>query len=229
MEKNGKRFGVSRFKVGSHACIVVYEIRVGDALPYIKHGAMKASKLLTTENDIIVTVSYSDDNFVKRKMDGVNGFTSNGYALWLGINTGSPDWRESVEGTVIHEFNHAIRFQRTRKTRNLNLADRLALEGLAQCFAEELTGVTRPWSDAISEAEAKRVWDKIKGKLDVKSRDLSFRIFLNNDDKEFPHWSGYTISYLIIKKRLKELKGKDWNEVIGKSSKALMKGSPQIS
>jgi uncharacterized protein YjaZ len=220
MGNNGKRFEVTKFKIGSYKCIVIYEKHLKEAVPYIKSGVVKASKILVTDNDIIITVPTSNDKF---KVNGVNGSTSNGHAFSLAINSAEPDWKGFVECTAIHEFNHIIRLQRVRNANGMTLADHLALEGLAQCFAEELTGIKRSWSTSISEAEAKIIWNMIKRKLDVKSRDLFFRIFLNRGDKQFPHWSGYAISYLIIKRRLKELKGKNWNEVIGMSSKVLMK------
>ncbi len=41
-------------------------------------------------------------------------------------------------------------------------------------------------------------------------------------NKEFGHWTGYTVSYLILKKRLAGLKKADWSGTMAIKSSALI-------
>lgn len=51
-------------------------------------------------------------------------------------------------------------------------------------------------------------------------------------NKEFGHWAGYTVSYLILKKRLAGLKKADWNWIMAinlqRSSAMVSLRAPQI-
>lgn len=218
----GRHFDVSQLKIGNNKIIINYEKNLQKTIPSLKEGLLKASKLLKIGNDMIIVVSSTKDEFVKNKMGGITGYTPNAYTSFLTINANSK-WKKFIIGTVAHEFNHAIRFQRIKLPRRLALLDSLVLEGLAQCFEEDSIGTIRPWSKAITRAQAKRIWTNLKEKLDIRSRDLNDRVFLSPDDKEFPHWSGYTIAYLILRKKLKRLKMTDWNKIMDIDSELIVK------
>ena len=191
-------------------------------MPLIKTSMFKAMRLLNTLNDVVINVSPTDDAFVKDRLEGVAGFTPNRYTISIRINSSSRLWKKAVGGTAVHEFSHAVRFQKTSSRKRRTLLDSLVLEGVAQCFEEDVTGRARPWSKAITSEQARRIWMKIRGMLNKDSSDLRNRMFMKKDDKEFPLWSGYTIGYLIVKKRLAELGKADWNRTTGKESKALV-------
>ncbi len=215
----GKRFEVAKFGLGSRRCIVVYEAGLNEVAPLIKKGLTEASKLLDTRNDIIINVYSTEDKFIKNKMNGINGRAYNTCALSLWINKNATQWKRFVISDVAHEFCHVVRFQRIGE-KHWTLLDGMVQEGLAQCFAEQVTGRIQSWSNAITREQARAVWAKLSRKLNVEDSTLYYRAFLKRRDNEFPHWSGYTIGYLMIKARLREL-GKDWNDVIGMKSKAL--------
>ena len=216
----GKHFDVIQFKLGGNKCILTYEKALLKAVPLVKEGLLKSSKLLSTKNDLIINVSSTKSKFVKNDMDGVTALTMNGYTMFLSINENAAKWRQFLAGTVAHEFNHAIRFQRIDQ-KDRTLLNNIVSEGLAQCFEYQLTGSLRPWSTAITRDQARTIWVKLKEKLDVESRDMQDRIFIKQKDKEFPHWSGYTVGYLLIKKRLEELK-MDWEKVMCMKSKVII-------
>jgi len=215
----GKRFEVAEFKFSGYKCIVVYEKGLEKAVPLIKEGVLKASSLLNTKNDVIINASATDSGYVRDKMEGVAGSTLNGYMISLRINKGAARWKRFVVGIVAHEFNHVIRYQRIIRM-DKTMLDNLVAEGLAQCFETQLTGMVRPWSKAITNAQARAVLMKLKGRLDVESQDMYTRVFLKEGDREFPHWSGYTIGYLMVGKRLEGLK-RDWDMVVGMKSEAI--------
>ncbi len=199
---------------------MVYEKSLQKAVPLIEDGLLEASKLLNTENDIIINVSSTEDKFVGDKMGGVIGFTPNGHTFFLSINESTNNWVKFIAGNVAHEFNHAVRLQRVHQ-KSHTLLNSLVFEGLAQCFEEQITGLTRPWSKAITRVKAQAIWMKLKKRLNVESMDLYNGLFIGQNDKEFPHWSGYTIGYLIVKERLHEL-GKDWNDIMSMKLEVLM-------
>lgn len=125
--------------------------------------------------------------------------------------------------TDAHEFNHVIRFQKINAEESSTVLGSLALEGLAQCFVEDMTGDLRPWSKALDREHAMEVWEKIKEKLDVSSMDFYNRLFLKKDDPEFRHRSGYALSYLVVKTRIIGLGGKpDWEDLTGMPSATLI-------
>ena len=217
----GRHFEVSQLKIGNYKIIINYEMNLQKTIPFLKKGLLMASKLLKIESDMVVIASSTQDEFVKDRMGGITGYTPNAYTLFLTINVKSR-WKKYIIGTVAHEFNHAIRFQRIKSTRYFTLRDSLVLEGLAQCFEEDSAGTIRPWSTAITNSQAQKTWAKLNGKLDIKSRDLYYRVFLSPDDKEFPHWAGYTIAYLILRKKLKRLKIANWNKIMNMSSELLI-------
>src|SRR5271157_3727429 len=214
-----KRFEVSMLRLGDRKCIVVYEEELSEAVPQIKVGMLKASRLLDTRNDIIINVFSTNDKLIKKERGGIAGFAVNDCTLSLGINRSASRWKRFVTGEVAHEFSHVVRFQRIGN-KHQSILDCLVQEGLAQCFAEQVTGRVRPWSTAITHEQARKVWAKLGRKLNREDRTLYERVFFKQKDKEFPHWSGYTIGYLMIKAKLREL-GKDWNGIIGMKSKAL--------
>ena len=221
MKNTGRRFEIQTFKVGSRKAIVIYEKSLGEAVPFIKEGMRKSSRLLKTDNDIIINVSLTKDNFVRNEMSGVAGFTPNSYTMFINIYPKS-GWREVIIGTVAHEFNHTVRFQNISHWKSMTLLKDLAMEGSAQCFEEDATGIVRPWSVALTENQAERIWMKLKDRLDVESKDLHDRVFLKKNDREFPHWAGYTISYLVVKKKLNDLGKTDWNSIIKMKPEALV-------
>ena len=217
----GRQFRVSKLRIGSYKILINYEKDLEDTVPLLKKGLLQGSKLLKTGNDIVVIASSTDDEFIKSKMSGVTGFTPNAYSMFLRIDCES-DWSRFIVGTILHEFNHVIRFQRTNFPRRPSVLDNLVMEGLAQCFEEDATGTLRPWSEAITREKAREIWQNIKDRLELKSRDLNDRIFIREGDEEFPLWAGYTMGYLMVRNKLKKLKKTNWDKLIGMNPKSFL-------
>ncbi len=212
-----KDFQIRPFRLGSHRVVAIYEKRLREASQLVKDGLTKLPRLLKTDKDLVIIISATKDEFVKSRMGGVGGYTPNDHGIFIRVNTESRKWRDSLSGTMAHEFNHLIRFQKMKGREKATLLTSLIFEGLAQCFEEDVTGKLRPWSKALTKAEATKVWKKIKGKLNSDSRDLNYRLFFKRDDIEFPLWSGYTIGYLLVRKRINEL-GNGWSSIMDMKS-----------
>lgn len=189
--------------------------------PIVKSALKKCEKALKPLNKIKFNITTTSDEFITKRMGGTSGFTHNKKTIEIKVNPSARGWPQSLKSTIAHEFNHALRFQLTGKGfENYTLRDTIALEGLGQCFEEEMFGKTPPWAKAISKDKAIRLWKKIMPKLRNKSFDFYSKLFFGKG-KEFPLWGGYTISYLIVKKRKEEL-DLSWKELMKLSSKKLI-------
>ena len=220
----GKRFDSTQFEIEGYKAIVAFEKGLEDAAALIHEGLHRATALLKSKNDIVIIVSSTGDKFIGEEMGGVSGYTPNDHSISISINPSALGWKDFVISTIVHEFNHVVRFQKVSGKENGTILGSLALEGLAQCFEESITGTARPWSKAVSAKEAEEAWNKVKDKLDISSRDFYTRLFIKKDDPEFRHWTGYAIGYLIVKLRIEELGGKpDW-EILTSMSPAELIG-----
>ena len=219
----GKKFDSIQFEIGSYKAIVVFEKGLRDAVPLVHEGLLKASSLLKSKNDIVVTLSSTDDKFIGDAMGGVSGYTSNDHSLSVSINPATPGWKDFLAPTIAHEFSHVVRFQKVSGKENSTILGSLAFEGLAQCFEEAVTGNLRPWSKVLDKEQAMETWIKIREILNANSRDFYNRLFIKKDDPEFRHWSGYSLGYIIVKMRIDELGRKpDWEDLTGRSPAELV-------
>jgi uncharacterized protein YjaZ len=227
IDNMGKRFSDMKIELGNCRFMIIYEDVLNVAVPLVKQSLLAPLRFLQSKNDILIIISATDDVFVKDKMEGVSGYTPNGYTILININPDSQSWRDFIGNTVAHEFNHVIRFQKRGDKDGGTILAGLAFEGVAQCFAEDITGIIRPWSKALTEEDAKRIWENVKVNLDVRSKDLYNRIFIKKDDEEFPLWSGYTLSYLIVRKKVNgNGRNIDWEHLTGEDSKSLIENGP---
>ncbi len=208
----------SSFFIKSRRISVIYENLLESAVPIIKVAIKKSTKLLAPRSNVTFIVVSTFDDFVKNKMDGVAGYTYSYKLVSLRVNTASTKWKRGLIDVVAHEFNHTVR---RSMIKYVDLREDLASEGLAQTFAEQISRKLPPWSKALSISRARTVAKKYKPHLKSRSNKLYARVFWSVNDKEFPHWSGYTISYLMAKKRLSELK-MDWNDVMKLKAKEII-------
>lgn len=197
--------------------LLLYEDNLSKAIPLAKKTLRKCTRLLRPKANITFVIVNARRDFVRDKMKGVAGFTENDNLVVLEIHTGGK-WREGLVSTVAHEFSHTVRF---KKFHYPNMRENLASEGLAQNFEALISGKLQPWSEALPQSKIKLISNRIKPYLNDRSYKTYHRIFLSNCDKEFPHWSGYTVSYLLVKKQIGELKT-DWNKLMWLDARELI-------
>ena len=195
---------------------------ISEVKPVVKAALSECERVLRLRKKVQINLLHTTDQFVIKKMGGTTGFTPNAGTINISINTKTKGWKKSLKSTAAHEYNHAARLQATNTDPyEYSLRETIAFEGLAQVFEEELTGELPSHAKAISKEKARKLWKKIKPLLGKKDYDIYYRVFLKEKDKEFPHWGGYTLSYLIIKKRKEEL-GFGWNKLMKLNSKKLV-------
>jgi uncharacterized protein YjaZ len=189
--------------------------------PVLRKSVEECNRVLPLKKPIMINLAKSFEKFVIQKMDGGHGRTVDMGNIELFVSTEAKNWKQSVRSTIAHEFNHAARLQYTRKSwEGFKVIDTIASEGLAQCFAEQVTGYKAPYSHAISEKKARAVWRNIKPLLGKADHEIYKTIFLL-DSKKFPHWSGYTVSYMIVKKKVEEL-GLPWEKLMRMDSRSIV-------
>jgi uncharacterized protein YjaZ len=149
-------------------------------------------------------------------MQGATGWSyGRGHAkIWVNISVNG--WEMALARSVVHEFNHSVRAQRTKRMfKEHTLLDTIASEGLAQCFEETVCGRKPPYATAITLKQARQVWKSVKPELNRSDEKIYRSLFFG--DEEFPHWSGYTLSYLIVSKRIRESE-MDWSTLMALES-----------
>lgn len=160
--------------------------------------------------------STSDVKYVINKMGGVTGQTAGKKQILITIDFNVSTWKEVLEYTVAHEFNHAY-------WTNVNYTDSykwtliryLVLEGKADSFAHFLyPKVKAPWTSSLNEKEIVNLWNKIKP--DLQSSNPSFLNEVMFGSKNYPMWGGYTLGYDIVQTAFKnhpELLKTNWTNL----------------
>jgi uncharacterized protein YjaZ len=158
------------------------------------------------------------DKFIIEKMKGVSGYHSwnNTFLIFINFIDG---WEKKLEETIVHELAHALSpFAKSEAP----IGDWLILEGLAENFKDFiLPGNQSDWTRAVSEKEAFRIFDEIKNILEENDFNKYSEIFFGTG--KYPLWAGYTIGYYLIRNYLKEKKNIDWNELLRKDPKEILK------
>jgi uncharacterized protein YjaZ len=150
------------------------------------------------------------------KMGGVFGLTAGSKQILLTIDPEIHTWKEVLEYTVAHEFNHA--YWTKNNFNNFfkwTLLKYLIFEGKADLFAHLLyPEVKAPWTIALSEKEKIELWNKIKPGLKSENTFLIGEVMFGS--KNYPFWGGYTLGFDILRTALKnhpELAETDWTNV----------------
>ncbi|MDE1870381.1 MAG: hypothetical protein KGH71_05385 [Candidatus Micrarchaeota archaeon] len=189
--------------------------------PIAQKTLKKCEAVLKPNESYAVSITPTSDPFIIKKMNGASGFTSNRQKMSIEISTKAKNWKKWLSNVLVHEFNHIVRMQRLniRGYYGGTLSGSIAMEGLAMVFEEEITGNLPPYAHAVSKKKASLLWAKIRK---YKKADYYRRFFTNAGDPKYPLWCGYTIAYLIVKKRKKEL-GVPWKKLIGMPTEELVR------
>ena len=190
--------------------------------PIIVRTLKNCESVLKQKKNYVVSVIPTNDEFVTKNMGGATGLTVNFGKISIHVSTRSKNWKSSLKSTVAHEFNHIIRihYLNLHDLEKNRLIDTIASEGLAQVFEEEITGRRSTYSKSVTSGTAKRIWKIMKS---YNKNDYYDKFFINGNDKtkEYPLWCGYTVAYLIVKKRKMEL-GLSWPELMKMGAKELV-------
>lgn len=177
------------------------------AITTIRKAIKKCVFILPIDSRIHLFVLPSFNSFVKKKMGGVGGYVPWKNTILISIYP-TKKWKSMLAETVAHEFAHVISLKHNNWG---TLLDSIVFEGLAEHFREDAVGGNiSPWAGALSEKNAKRIFNKIRNRIHSNNYNMYRELFFSN--KKYPLWSGYSIGYYIVKEYLKSAK-RDWKEV----------------
>ncbi|MFC1682115.1 DUF2268 domain-containing putative Zn-dependent protease [Nanoarchaeota archaeon] len=159
------------------------------------------------------------DQFVIEEMEGVGGFSTWDNTILVFINF-KDNWKVSLKETIVHELAHAL--SPFYKGGDFSIGYGLVLDGIAEHFKDFILPERRsPWTQAISEENAWKIFLEIKDILELKNFDKYNELFYGTG--KYPMWAGYTIGFYIVKDYLKKQKDVDWNELLRKDPKEILK------
>lgn len=184
----------------------VTEKKVIQAISIALHRCREALPLPRLQ--IYVFPTY--DSFVKKKMNGVNGYTPWRSTIFIFVH---PDVKklQYVKYTAAHEYAH-VAMLHIHPWRTLQ--DSLIFEGVAEHFREATVGGKRaPWAKAITADRAKQIFLLLRTQLHNTNPNLYQEVFLGKGG-HFPLWAGYTIGYLLVQKALRQTPLKNWDKIV---------------
>lgn len=159
------------------------------------------------------------DDFVKEKMNGVTGFCSGEKVILILINF-EGEWNKGIKETVLHELAHSV--SKFYKGGEFSIGEGMIFDGLAEHYRESVMKDRKsPLATAITKEKADKIFEELKDKLDSKNLEDYTEIFFGTG--KYPNWSGYTIGYYLIEDYLKKQKKIDWNKLLRKNPKEILK------
>ncbi len=131
---------------------------------------------------------------------GVGGFNPNEDEVIISFDPAFPDLLATINDElpiqIAHEMHHA------RRRRSVGYGNTLlqaaVSEGMADCFAEEVTGNgPSPWSTALTE-EQLITW-LVNAKVTWNQTGYDHSSWFLGTSNDIPRWAGYAIGYKLVK------------------------------
>ncbi len=183
--------------------------REQEILRIIKNTLGKCNEKLKSE--IVYFFIFPNFNkFKKEKMNGVGGLCPWKNTILIDINPVS-GWQDALKRSLCHEFHHSI-IANKRNSQTWTLLEALVYEGMADNFAEDITGKTSPWVKALSKKESKVFLKRIEKLLDLNDEKTYQEVFFGKN-KKYPMWAGYAVGYQMVKAYLKAHPDLTWIDI----------------
>jgi len=170
------------------------------------------------------------------QMHGVLGFSLGDQAMMTFVWP-VPGWQEWLTYTIIHEYAHLVRnhhfprgvaggrliYLKTQEPETL--LDAMVAEGIADSFARGLSPQCSPaWIQALPAEREKRVWLKVRRRLQV-AEPTEIRRVLFGDNDRIPQWTGYTVGYRVVQGYLNAHPQTQPAQLVGLTARAIFQGS----
>lgn len=208
------RIGKSKSKIK-----IISEREKGKITDLILEYTNKFNKILKFRDVPIIffVFPWYPTEKLSKEMGGISA-----YAMYHGVIHLYVDLekysKQSLEETLAHELNHLKYYENFENMFELTIRDQLILEGLAECFRDEVIGgKSAPWTKNLSKKELEKAIQDLQPYLDKVDWNLHNEIFYGS--KKWKRWTGYSVGYFLVKKCLGTIKKKNWeNIMIMKSS-----------
>jgi len=178
-----------------------------EAKKQARKGVESAKDVLPKEEEVKIGFGWTENRFHKEKKNGVSGMAFSPTYFEIDFNSGVEGWEKSIVSSAVHEFAHTYFYER----KDMNARDDMPMwmyilsEALTQNTAAKIVPeVSPPWRTKHSKEVISEYWSRIKEKELDRPQDNPDPLFIDKSDGGYPHWLGYSMSYLIGKQLIEE-------------------------
>lgn len=183
----------------------------------VRRSLVSASQLWPSKDITVCLFPFPPESdaadSIRRRMNGVIGFSEAPGALWLQIIPIS-GWLDKVPYTIVHEYHHAISYEYgVIPAKGKTLLDTILAEARADWFATTLYPASRaPWTIPLPPNDEDTVWSAMLPVLDSREGTDVERFFFDVED-DVPQWAGYRIdsANTISRSCLRQARTKGFN------------------
>ncbi|MCR4334111.1 MAG: DUF2268 domain-containing protein [Patescibacteria group bacterium] len=146
-------------------------------------------------------VLYDNPEATIDEIGGIGGFSPNANLIFISLNPRHSDFKKAVKEeltfTLAHELHHTIRWQ--KQVEGDTLLEALVFEGLADHFAQEVTGRKKPslYSNALTPEQKKIFLKKASEEWNKPTYNHNLWFYGSKPDI-IPRWTGYTLGYDLV-------------------------------
>ena len=146
-------------------------------------------------------VFYDNPKATIDEIGGIGGFTPNENLIFISLNPQHLDFKKALKDELsfilAHELHHTIRWQ--KQVEGDTLLEAMIFEGLADHFAQEVTGRSKPspWSYALTSEQKKAFLKKASEMWNEPTYDNDLWFF-GSKPNIIPRWTGYTLGYDLV-------------------------------
>ena len=158
-------------------------------------------KLLPIKDVDIVFYDNPGATFKEDEIGGIGGFAPNAHTILISLDPRHTKFKDSLKHelffTLAHELHHTIRWQ--KQVEGDTLLEAMIFEGLADHFAQEVTGRSKPslYSCALT-PEQKKIFLKKASKVWKQPTYNNDLWFFGSEPDIIPRWTGYTLGYDLV-------------------------------
>lgn len=182
-----------------------------DIKPYSEELKSVAETTITSVEKLLPIkdvdiVFYDNPRATIDEIGGIGGFSPNANLIFISLNPQHSDFKKAIKDelsfTIAHELHHTIRWQ--KQVEGDTLLEAMIFEGLADHFAQELTGRNKPslYSCALTSEQKKIFLKKASEEWKQPTYDNNLWFFGSKPDI-IPRWTGYTLGYDLVEAYLR--------------------------
>lgn len=167
-------------------------------------------------NNLDIAIFDSPETTIREL--GIGGHTINPNYIAVSVDPENPvigkRYYTELIDTLAHEFHHVARWRTIGYGKTL--LEAMITEGLADHFANEITGRKEPhlWNKALDKKQIDYFLKKAKKDFNNKKYNHN-NWFFGSKDKKIPKWTAYTLGYYLVEEYL--------NKRVNKSGASLYK------
>lgn len=189
------------------------ESQLKEARSIVVSAIEECRDILEKKKEVMVALSWIEDDFVKNKMGGATGETVSAVKMNIRFNSSVENWKKNLKATVVHEFAHTwLHEKRNTAWKEIEANwEQILLDAHAQHLTEQIMADYRePMADAVTDEYIQENWKEIR---EVMEKGIDEGRYLFYGNKHLKNWTGYTVAYRIGGKLLEDHGLEDFPEL----------------